>query len=817
MDPTVKFSKILDDTVLTRRSFMKWSTALGGTAALMQGGLLSGASGAGKAAARADEKVVWSACVVNCGSRCPLRLTVRDGEIVRVETDNTGDDVFGRHQVRSCVRGRSVRQRVYNPDRLKYPMKRVGKRGEGKFERITWEEAFDLIAQKLQEVLDKYGNEAVYLNYGTGTLGALIATSWPPGATVVARLMNCLGGYLNHYGDYSAAQIESALPYTFGNTWADTWVMNNSIEDVVNTKLMVYFGNNPGETRMSGGGMIYALQHYKEISGAKLIVIDPRFTDTALAVADEWIPIRPGTDTALVSALAYVMITENLHDQEFLDKYCVGFDKEHMPEGYENEDSYKDYILGTGSDSTPKTPEWAAAITGIPAQKIVRLAREIALSKPCYITQGWGPQRQANGEQNSRAIPMLSILTGNVGIPGGSTGARESGYGIGMTGFPTLTNPVKTYISVFNWPDAIVRGPEMTALKDGVIGKDKLDVPIKFIWNYAGNCLINQHADINYTRKILEDDSLCEMIVVIDVHMTPSAKFADILLPDTTNFEKTDIALNGDTGSMGYAIFCEQAIEPLYETMHVYDMCANIAKRMGAEEQFTEGRSVEDWLRYCLEETRKNNPDWPDYDEFKAMGIYKVTNPGEPFVAYKAFREDPEANPLPTPSGKIEIFSARLHEIGKTWELEEGDMITGLPVYVPTWEGWDDPLREKYPLQLISAHYKQRTHSTYGNVPWMKAAAPQVVWINPIDAEERGIKNDDLVVVYNERGRTRVPARVTPRIMPGVAHLSEGAWYEPDADGVDQNGCVNILTRYRPSPLAKGDPMHTCLCEIEKA
>lgn len=810
-------SEALIDTVLSRRSFIKWNAALGGTAVLMQGGLSLSASGDQKASARANDRSVWSACVVNCGSRCPQRLTVRDGVIVRVETDNTGDDEFGQHQVRCCVRGRSIRQRVYNPDRLKYPMKRVGKRGEGKFERITWEEAFDLIAEKLQGVLDQYGNEAVYLNYGTGTLGALVATSWPPGATVVARLMNSLGGYLNHYGDYSAAQIESALPYTFGNTWADTWVMNNSIEDVVNSKLMVYFGNNPGETRMSGGGMIYSLQHYKRVSGAKLIVIDPRYTDTAVTAADEWIPIRPGTDAALVSALAYVMITENLHDQEFLDNYCVGFDKAHMPEGYENQDSYKDYILGTGADSTPKTPEWAASITGIPATKIIQLAREIALSKPCYITQGWGPQRQANGEQTSRAIPMLSILTGNIGIPGGSTGARESGYSIGMAGFPTLSNPVKTYISVFNWPDAITHGPEMTALKDGVIGKDKLDVPIKFIWNYAGNCLINQHAEVNHTRKILEDDSLCEMIVVIDVHMTPSAKFADILLPDTTIYEKTDIALNGDTGSMGYAIFCEQAIEPLYETMHVYDMCAEIAKRMGVEEQFTEGRSVEDWLRYCVAETRKNNPDWPDYDDFKAMGIYKVTNPGEPFIAYKAFRDDPEANPLITPSGKIEIFSARLHEIGETWELEEGDAITGLPIYVPTWEGVDDPLREKFPLQLISAHYKQRTHSTYGNVPWMIAAAPQVVWINPVDAEPRGIQNGDLVTVFNDRGRTRVPARVTPRITPGVAHLSEGAWYTPDAKGADENGCVNILTRYRPSPLAKGDPMHTCLCEIEKA
>ncbi|NLF78597.1 MAG: molybdopterin-dependent oxidoreductase [Chloroflexi bacterium] len=805
------------NTVLNRRTFLKWNAALGGTAVLAKGGLSFGLEAANKVAAQTDEKIVWSACTVNCGSRCPVRLHVRDGVVVRVETDNTGDDEFGQHQVRCCVRGRSVRQRIYNSDRLKYPMKRVGKRGEGKFERISWEEAFDTIAEKLKNLVEQYGNESIYLNYGTGTLGALIATSWPPGATAVARLMNCYGGYLNHYGDYSAAQIESALPYTFGNTWADTWVTNNSIEDVVNTKLMVYFGNNPGETRMSGGGMIYSLQHYKRVSGAKLIVIDPRYTDTAVSAADEWIPIRPGTDAALVSAMAYVMITEDLHDQEFLDKYCVGFDKEHMPEGYEDQDSYKDYILGTGADGVAKTPEWAATITGVPAGKIIQLAREIALSKPCFVTQGWGPQRQANGEQNSRAIPMISILTGNIGIPGGGTGARESGFGIYPTGFPTLANPVKTYISVFNWPDAITHGPEMTALKDGVIGKDKLDVPIKFIWNYAGNCLINQHAEVNLTKSILEDDTLCEMIVVIDVHMTPSAKFADILLPDTTSFEKLDIAVNGDTSSMGYAIFCEPAIEPMFETMHVYDMCAEIAKRLGVEEQFTEGRTVEDWLRYCVDETRKNNPDWPDFESFREMGIYKVTNPGEPYVAYQAFREDPEANPLITPSGKLEIFSARLHDIGQTWELEEGDVITGLPIYAETWEGLNDPLREKYPLQLISAHYKQRTHSTYGNVPWMKEAAPQVVWINPIDAEPRGINNGDMVVVYNDRGRSRVSARVTPRIIPGVAHLSEGAWYSPDSDGVDQSGCANILTRYRPSPLAKGDPMHTCLVQVEKA
>lgn len=810
---------VITSTIMTRRSFIKWSAIVGGGAVVASNitKLPGQQSATGSVLAEGETDVFWSSCVVNCGSRCPLRLHVQDGVVVRVETDNLGDDEFGSHQVRACVRGRSVRQRIYNPDRLKYPMKRVGPRGSGEFEQISWEEAFDLIADKIKELVEDYGNESIYLNYGTGTLGAVVAKSWPPSATPIARLMNCYGGYLNHYGDYSAAQIESGLPYTFGNTWADTWVTNNSIEDIVNSKLMIYFGNNPGETRMSGGGMIYSLQKYKQMSGAKMIVIDPRYTDTAVTAADEWIPIRPGTDAALINALAYVMITEDLHDQEFLDTYCIGFDKDHMPEGYEDQDSYKDYILGTGADGTAKTPEWASLITGIPATKIVQLAREIALTKPCFITQGWGPQRQANGEQTSRAIPMLAILTGNIGIHGGGTGARESSFRIGMVGFPTLENPVKTYISVFNWPDAIMHATEMTALKDGVIGKDKLDVPIKFIWNYAGNTLINQHADVNYTAELLGNESKCEMIVTVDVHMTPSAKFSDILLPDTTNFEKMDIAMNGDASSMGYAIFCEPAIEPMFETMHVYDMCAEIAKRLGVEEKFTEGRTVEDWLHYCIDETRKSNPDWPDFESFRDMGIYKVSNPGDPYVAYQGFREDPEENPLLTPSGKLEIFSSRLHEIGQTWELEEGDLITGLPIYVPTWEGVSDPLRKTYPLQFISAHYKQRTHSTYGNVAWMKEVAPQEVWINPIDAEPRGIQNGDYVYVYNDRGRTRIPARVTPRIVPGVVHLSEGAWYDPDEEGVDHGGCANILTRYRPSPLAKGDPMHTALVEVEKA
>jgi anaerobic dimethyl sulfoxide reductase subunit A len=807
-------NKKFTEIAMTRRSFLKWSATLaGGTAALAAGGLKFGLKEAEKAAAQASTTVVWNACTVNCGSRCPLRLVVSDGQIIRVEPDDTGEDVYGNHQVRCCVRGHSIRKRVYNPDRLKYPMKRTGKRGLAQFERISWDEAFSTIASELKRIKEKYGNESIYIHYATGSLGATIAKSWPPGSSPIARLMNLYGGYLNQYGTYSAAQIEVALPYTFGGSW----VSGNSISDTVNSKLVVFFGDNPAATRMSGGGIIHDLQNAEKLSDVKLIVIDPRYTDTNVVMPVEWIPIRPGTDAALVNALAYVMISENLVDQEFLDKYCIGYDEQHMPEGIPSNNSYKSYISGKGADKTPKTPQWAASITGIPGERIVRLAREIALSKPAYIAQGWGPQRQANGEETCRAISMLPILTGNVGIHGGNTGAREGGYSIPFASFPVLENPVKTSIPVFLWTDAIYRGTEMTAKKDGIRGKDKLDVPIKFIWNYAGNTLINQHGDVNRTVKLLEDDTLCEMIVVIDTHMAPSARFADILLPDTSSLEKNDFSPQGSAGTMGYVICDSQAIEPLFESRSIYDICVGIAKKLGLEEKFTEGRTNEEWLQYIYEQSRKMLPELPDYQSFQKMGIYKQKNPDEPPVAFESFRKDPKANPLDTPSGKIEIFSKRLWDIGKTWELPEGDVITALPEYTPTWEGVSDPLKEKYPLQMIGHHYKQRTHSTYGDVEWLKKTAPQEVWINSNDAKERGIKHLDLVRVFNDRGETILPAKVTLRITPGVISIPEGAWFTPEENNVDHGGCTNVLTSWRPSPLAKGPALHTCLAQVEKA
>lgn len=360
----------------------------------------------------------------------------------------------------------------------------------------------------------------------------------------------------------------------------------------------------------------------------------------------------------------------------------------------------------------------------------------------------------------------------------------------------------------------------MTALRDGVQGKDKLDVPIKFIWNYAGNTITNQHGDINHTHDVLQDDKKCEMIVVIENFMTSSAMYADILLPDLMTVEQEDIIPNDYAGNMGYLIFIQPVTAPKFERKPIYWITSEIARRLGPDiyQKFTEGRTQEEWLKYLYAKMLAKDPQLPSYDDLKKMGIYKRKDPAGHYVAYKKFRDDPQANPLKTPSGKIEIYSNRLARIANTWEIPEGEVISPLPVYASTPEGWDDPARSKYPLQMFGFHYKSRTHSSYGNIDILEAACRQEVWINPIDAQKRGIVSGDMVRVFNGRGEVRIAAKVTPRIMPGVSAMGQGAWHNADMQGdrVDHGGCVNTLTTHRPSPLAKGNPQHTNLVEIEK-
>ena len=805
----------LEKIKASRRTLLKNSTMCGLAAiagnVFMPFANIPPVRAAGQAAS--PDKVVWGACSVNCGSRCALRFHVRNDEIYWVETDNTGLDEYGNHQVRACLRGRSIRRRINHPDRLKYPMKRVGRRGEGKFERISWDEALDTIASSIKKVKKEYGNEAIYLNFSTGVIGGNITYS-EPFDSLFARLMNCYGGFLRYHGDYSNGQINTAMEYTYGQD------MGNSMSDVENTRLLVMFGNNPAETRMSGGGVTYYLEQAREKSNARMIVIDPRYTDTAAGREDEWIPIRPGTDAALAASLAWVLITENMVDQNFLDNYCVGYDEKTLPDGVPANSHYKAYILGYGEDNTAKTPEWGESITSVPAAKIIKLAREIGSAKPAFICQGWGPQRQANGELNARAISMLAILTGNVGIQGGNSGSRESSYMMPIERIPVFENPVTTSIPCFKWADAVDHGTEMTELKDGVRGKARLDVPVKFIWNRAGNMLINQHGDINRTHEILCDENKCEMIVVSEIFMTASAKYADILIPDLMSIEQEDFMPNEYAGNMGYLIHVQPATSAKFERKPIYWTVSELAKRLGDDiyQKFTEGRTQEQWLEFLYEKMRTDDPSLPSYKEFREMGIYKRKDPAGHLVAFREFREDPVNHPLSTPSGKIEIYSSRLAELAQKWELLDDEVISPLPVYASTFDGWDASERKSYPLQMTGFHFKGRAHSSYGNIDILKSACPQEIWINPLDAEQRNIKHGDTVKVFNARGALTIKAKVTPRIIPGVTAMGEGAWHNANMDGdrIDHGSCINTLTNHRSSPLSKGTAQHTNLVEIIK-
>lgn len=270
---------------------------------------------------------------------------------------------------------------------------------------------------------------------------------------------------------------------------------------------------------------------------------------------------RPGTDAALVAGIAYVLLQDGTHDQEFLDQYCVGFDEDHLPEGAPAGSSYRSYIEGDGPDRIAKTPQWASDVTGVPESKIIQFARDLGANKPSMIHQGWGPQRHANGEYTAWSIMMLNAMLGNVGLEGGGTGTFTGGSPLAMA-YPfdsTFSNSVTKKISHFTWLDAI-EDYESMGPSEGVrdwdedgnpIDDARLEVPVKAIWCYGSNMVINQHAEINNTRRVLEDDSTCELIVVIDNHMSASAQMADYVLPGTSTTEETDVVGQGLAANMG--------------------------------------------------------------------------------------------------------------------------------------------------------------------------------------------------------------------------------------------------------------------------
>ena len=837
---------------MERRSFLKMSAALSCAASVT--GCKTSSDDANVVPPTppvGEEQITWSSCLVNCGSNCPVKVFSRDGVITRVETDHDvvdGDDIY---QVRACARGRSLRQRTYAVDRLKTPMKRVGKRGEGKFVPISWDEAAKTIGTKLTSVIAEHGNKAIFRSYGSGAYYGFASNA------CFNRLFNLNGGCLNAYGNYSWAQQMEAAKHTFG-TGSTT---GSSTVTLANSDFLLGVAYNPSEIRQSGSGEGYDyLKALQKSNGLKVVMIDPRYTDSMLGKESKWLPIRPGTDAAFAEAIAYQMISSGWVDAnslDFINKYAVGFDaasiaaqkeifetsgdatKQEYAKVMKPEENYRDYILSQGiyADQPLKNLEWAEKITGIPAAQLEQIATDLQNAKAPYIVVGAGVNRQANGEQSMRALYMLSVLTGKLGTLGASNGELPYMSSMSRAGIPTGNNPVKESISFFTWSEAIHNGETMTARSHGVRGTDGLDTPlgtnIKVIISASDSSLLNQHAEINNTAKILEDETGVELIVSCDCWMTPGAKFADIILPDTSWLESNDLVNDSyASGALGYITAMKSAIEPMWDCKSMYEASALIAKYMGCEAEFTEGKTEEQWLEELYQKTKDSStnlgvvPAFPaTYKEAQEIGFFRK-NMNDKHVALESYIKGGKA--LSTPSGKIEIYSAELAWRAANWDQEsttgvKGDTITAIPQYTVTWDGYEDTdTSTDYPFQLAGYHTKGRTHSSYHNVPWLREAVEDAVWVNPMDASEQGLSAGDEIEMYNERGSIAVKVRITPRVAPGVLALGQGAWFKPGntvgSTGhiIDEGGAINSLTRYQPSPVAKGNPQHTNRVAIKK-
>ncbi|WP_312318720.1 DMSO/selenate family reductase complex A subunit [Atlantibacter hermannii] len=746
------------------------------------------------AAAPATDRVVPTCSTFDYGGKCDIRAHVDRGVVTRITTLPDGELDEAMPLMRACIRGRGYRKFVYHPDRLKYPMKRVGKRGEGKFEPISWDEATTLIADNLKRITAKYGPASRYVHVGTAVSGGTFS-----GDKMVRRLLNLTGGYLEYYHSVSMGNTAAATPYTYG-----TPATGSSLDTLADTPLVILWGHNTNETIF--GHSNHYFQKMKR-NGTRFIVIDPRYSDTVSSLADQWIPLLPTTDNALMDAMMYVIITENLHDKAFIERYTLGFDETMMPEGVPANESLVAYLTGA-KDGIKKTPEWAEPITRVPANTIRQLARDYATAKPAALIQGWGPQRHICGERTARGSTLLATITGNVGKKGG----WAAGYGgIGNRKFmsepESIANPITAKISVMNWIQAADDASKITP-EQGLKGADKLDTNIRMLFSLAGNYLANQNPDINQAAKILADESKIEFIVASDLYLTPSAKFADLLLPETSFMERWNIGETWGTGN--YVILSEKLVEPEFERRSDYEWLREVAAKLNVEPTFSEGRDEKQWIEHIVETTRAAMPDenMPDFAQLQVQRRHLFKS--EPYVAFADNIRDPENHPFATPSGKIEIFSKRLYDM-------HHPEIPALSHYVPAHEGPEDALTEKFPLQLITWKGKNRANSTQYANPWLQEAQTQKLWINPLDAAPRGIKQGDKVRIHNDRGISMVPAEVTPRIIPGVVAMQAGAWWQPDADGVDHGGCANVLSSTRITPLAKGNSHQTMLVEVEKA
>ena len=686
-------------------------------------------------------------CTYDCGGRCELVACVQDGRLARIDTPPGHSDTAERPRLVPCVRGRARKRSQSVRERMLTPLRRVGARGSDQFEEITWDDALDEAAERLTDIRDRYGAEAVLQITGYGSLGGRGFS----GASASGRFFSYWGGITDTQGN----------PSSWCAGIADNWMLGGgggsiNSSELLESRLIILWGMNPAENR-HGVNLAHYVNQARD-RGARVILIDPRYTDSGI-LTDQWIPIKPGSDCAFAAAIAQVWESEGALDAEFMTTHTVGYD------------AYRRYLLGA-DDGAPKTPEWAAEITGVSADIIRQLAREYASAKPAALLAGLGPQRSRYGEQLERALITLTCMSGNIGVRGGGIthGGRHPGTHIMVGHLPRGQYKPARSLKAENWAQDILNGG--------------LQPPVKMAYIVAANA-INRSSNTLANVRALEQ---LEFVAVNDEFFTPTARHADIVFPICTDLEREDLI-----SGIGNVHYNRQAVAPAAESQTDYWVFARLAERLGFGESYTGGKTQTEWMEHFLE------GDNLDGDVLQRDGIMR--SQGTPSTILGKFREDPAANPLRTPSGLIQIACPQAEKYG----------LPAIPSYMGSaWETNGD-----YPLRLVTPHSKIRANSSgYAN-PWLQRLEPHRVWINSQDAAERGINHGEMVEVFNQYGAMAIPAKVTERIMPGNVCVYQGAWYRPGKDGVDEGGCANVLTGHHVSPTG-GMAIHSEWVEIRR-
>lgn len=678
---------------------------------------------------------VLVSCNKDCGGGCPLVATVENGKIIKI-----GNSPYQTPYMNGCIRGFGMTKAINHPKRVTTPLKRVGKRGEGKFEPISWEQALDEVAEKLEFVAKNHGEEAVFLSGGSGSCRGIVHNT----SALAQRFFGLFGGYTGCSDTYSYAAINFATPFVVGNESPGFDPVH-----LKKTKQIILWGANIIENIFGCETPGYLREAKK--NNIPIIVIDPRETDTVKQLASQWISIRPGTDSVLMMALLYEIITQFKPSESYIETYSVGYQM------------LEDYILGK-EDGIVKDPQWAEKICDVSAKVIKQLAADYAKTSPTAMIPGFSYQRALGGEEAVRLGIILQFLTQNFGIVGGSSG---SSYWGGLPSpqinkIPTGRNPKECFIPVYSWADAVLGGK-----------KEGYPSNIKCLYTIGGNFMV-QGSDIAKNIRAFE---AVDLVVTHDYFMTDTAKYSDYILPTTTFLEREDVTFS----SFNYMLYSAKAVDPIPNVKNDYDILCELACRLGFGEQFSENKTSGQWLEDALERSEIE-----DIHAFKSTGLY-YGKYNQGYTAFSKFMKDPKNAPLGTPSGKIEIFSKSYEKFG----------FPGIPVPRPPKK------QEAFPLQLITPKHRTHTHSQ------IITERSQMIWVNPEDAISLKIKTDQVVNVTSSVNSIQAPVFITNRIRPGVVALESGLWPEFEKETEIKSGAANWLTSTEPTLPSRGSRTHT--------